>query len=178
MVDILTYIKEIGEIVEELDNLGRQPILIGGIALAILGSQRITKDFDFVVSTEAEQSDDNKKLLEIFYKRDFELVSKINSQKQITATIDNKNIAAMRLKLDEPDSIYFYNKKIGLRIDLLFDFPFPAHELAARAEVKKIKSYTFRIASKADLLALKKIAYKNRKLSTDLQDLEFLKKLK
>jgi hypothetical protein len=63
-----------------------------------------------------------------------------------------------------------------LRIDLLFDFPCPASEIASRSKKKKIRSYTFLVASKADLLRLKEIAYKDRSLAVDAQDLEFLKK--
>ena len=174
MAEITDFIEEVGEIANELEGLGMMPVLVGGMALVIMGSRRVTRDFDFLVSAEAL---DHKALLNIFYKRGLELASRINKQGEITATLDNKNIAAVRLRLDAPSSVYFFNKKTGLRIDLLFDFPFPAKEIAAHAQTKKVQSYVFRIASKKDLLRLKERASKDRGLSTDAQDLEFLKKL-
>lgn len=167
------YLKEVGQIVEKLEDLGLTPVLIGGMALVILGSRRITRDFDFLVSAEALKEE---ALLDIFYKRGFELASRVNENGDIVRTIDNPKIAAVRLRLDSPSSIYFLNWKTGLRIDLLFDFPLSANEIAGRAEKKKIRSYTFTIASKKDLLKLKEIAYKDRSFATDAQDLEFLRK--
>ncbi len=174
MTEPADYIEEVGQIVEALEELGLTPVLIGGMALVILGSQRITKDFDFLVSDEKQKQDS---LVEIFYRRGFKLASRVDKNGEIVRTIDNKKIAAARLRRDSPSSIYFLNKKTGLRIDLLFDFPLPAGEIASRAEKKKIRSFVFHIASKKDLLRLKEIAYKDRALAADAQDLEFLKKL-
>ena len=85
-------------------------------------------------------------------------------------------MAFSRLQIDKPDSAYFYNQKTGLRIDLLFDFPVPVIQVAKKAQKKKIRSYMFNIASKHDLIRLKKIAYQKRKMASDAQDLEFLNK--
>jgi len=167
------YIAVVGQIVEELEALGLTPVLIGGMALVILGSRRVTRDYDFLVSNYA---DNPERLIKVFYKKGFELASKIDSEGNIVATLDNEKIAAVRLRLDAPSSAYFLNRQTGLRMDLLFDFPLPAAEIASRAQIKKVRSYGFRIASKEDLLKLKEIAYKDRSLSTDAQDLEFLKK--
>jgi len=49
--------------------------------------------------------------------------------------------------------------------------------LQKKAKKKKIRSYIFTIASIKDFIRLKEIAYKNRKLVSDAQDLEFLKNL-
>ncbi len=166
------YIKTVGNIVQKLEVLGLLPILVGGMALVILGSQRVTRDFDFLISSKAL---DYKNLVKIFYKGGFELASKVDKHNNITHTIDNMTVATSRLRIDSPSSAYFFNKTIGLRIDLLFDFPLPAEELASRATIKKIRSFSFRIASKQDLIQLKKLAQKNRKLASDAQDLEFLR---
>lgn len=174
MVKTTNYIEEVGQIVQKLESLRLSPVLIGGMALVILGSRRVTRDFDFLVSINKEQT---KSLTEIFYKRNFELASKMDEQGNIIRTIDNAKIAAVRLQLDAPSSAFFLNRQTGLRIDLLFDFPLPAQELASRAEIKKIRSYVFRIASKKDLLRLKEMANQDRSSAADAQDLEFLKKL-
>lgn len=55
MPDSSDYIKEVGEIIAALESLGFKPVLVGGMALVILGSRRITRDFDFVVSMPEDQ---------------------------------------------------------------------------------------------------------------------------
>ncbi len=168
------YIKTVGKIIQELDKLGSTPILIGGMALVILGSQRVTKDFDFLLS---EKVRSQKELVAIFYKHGFELASKIDKLGHITNTIDNPRVASVRIRLDVPESIHFLNRKTGLQIDLLFDFPLPADTLFSHAQRQTIQSYVFYIASKEDLLRLKAIARSRRKSAGDAQDLEFLKTL-
>jgi hypothetical protein len=173
MSKTLDYIEEVGQIVEELEELGFMPVLVGGMALVILGSRRVTRDFDFLVSVENSKQES---ILNLFYKRGFELASRVSKDGDIIRTIDNQKAAVIRLRLDNPLSVHFLNKQTGLRIDLLFDFPCPASEIASRSKKKKIRSYTFRVASKQDLLYLKEMAYKDRSLAIDAQDLEFLKR--
>ena len=169
--DPQTYLDVVGQIVKKLEALKLTPVLVGGMALVVLGSQRVTKDFDFLISEEARNLE---ALIQIFYHHGLELVSKFNKQKEVIATIENRKIAYSRLQLDRPDSAYFYNHQTGLRIDLLFDFPFTALEISKKAKNMKIRSHTFKIASKSDLIRLKKIAYQNRKFASDAQDLDFL----
>jgi hypothetical protein len=144
------------------------------MALVLLGSQRITQDFDFIVTHPGGQIDD---VVDVFYRRDFELASKLNARGEVTATIDNRKVAAVRLKLDAPPSAFFFNQKALLRIDLLFDFPIAAAELAANAVKTKIRGRVLSVASAADLLRLKKIAAKKRSFAGDAQDIEFLRAL-
>ena len=44
------HLERIIALCEALEKKGLQPVLVGGIALVVLGSQRVTKDFDFLVS--------------------------------------------------------------------------------------------------------------------------------
>lgn len=172
MVKTVDYIETVGKIVQDLNQLGSTPILIGGMALVILGSRRVTKDFDFLISKQVREQ---KELADIFYKHGFELVSKIDKLGNIIATIDNPRIASMRLRLDTPVSVHFLNRKTGLQIDLLFDFPISADAIFPEAQMQKIQSYVFYIASKKDLLRLKEMAHDQRKSAGDAQDIEFLK---
>lgn len=144
------------------------------MALILLGSQRVTKDFDFLISTQEETLSD---VVDIFYGLGFELISKFNDRREVVRTIDNKNVAAARLKLDAPSSAYFFNRTTRLKIDLLFDFPLQAKDVASRAIRVKIKSHSLRVASREDLLRLKEIAYADRHSASDAQDLEFLRGL-
>jgi len=92
----------------------------------------------------------------------------------VTATIDNRRVAAARLRLDAPASAYFLNPRTGLRIDLLFDFPLPAASLARRATSVKARSVVLRVASEDDLLRLKRIALAHRSSPGDAEDIAFL----
>lgn len=166
------YLQVVGEIVRELDRAGFNPVLIGGMALVILGSRRVTRDFDFLVSFKEEEIES---LVRIFYKKGLHLVSRLNPGGEVIRTIDNQRVAAARLKIDSPVSAYFFDSKSGLKIDLLFDFPLPARELIGRSEKIRVRSQVLRIASLRDLIRLKEIAVKDRKEGADQQDLQFLK---
>lgn len=164
-------VDDVGGVVKALTAAGFDPILIGGMALVLIGSQRVTRDFDFVV---AHPGDRLQSLVDVFYDRGFELASRVNDAGQVTATIDNRRVAAIRIRLDGPDSVYFFKSETGLRIDLLFDFPIPAATLAKQATRIKVRSHMFRVASEADLLRLKEIAQAKRSAPGDAQDIAFL----
>ena len=169
------YLEEVGLLVRGLERLGLNPVLVGGMALVIMGSRRVTRDFDFLISLKEEA---REKMLDLFYERGFELASLMNQQGDIMTTIDNRKVAAIRLKLDSPPSAFFLNRNTGLRIDLLFDFPFPASEIASRSKKIRVRSHSLPVASRKDLLRLKEIAHSNRHLAADAEDLEFLRKKK
>lgn len=165
-------LNEAASVADGLRNIGVEPVLVGGMALVLLGSRRVTRDFDFVI---AHPGDRLNALVDLLYERGFELASKVNDAGDITATIDNARVAAVRLKLDGPASAYFWHSTKRLRIDLLFDFPVAAAELAANAVATKIRGRVLNVASAADLLRLKQIAAKKRSAAGDAQDIEFLK---
>jgi hypothetical protein len=162
---------EVGAIVEQLRNLGLEPVLVGGMALVTLGSRRVTRDFDFVIARPEARLE---ALLDVFYGRGMELASRVNANGDVTATIGNRRVAAIRLRLDAPATAYFVNRETGLRIDLLFDVPVPASALLEGATRKKVRSQVFRIASAEDLLRLKKIASARRRVPADNEDIAFL----
>jgi hypothetical protein len=168
------FLAAVGELLNDLAPLGIEPTLVGGMALVTLGSSRVTRDFDFLV---AEEARDQKKLIQVFYRHGLELVSGADELGNVIRTIDTQKVAWARLRIDRPRSAYFYNRPLGLRVDLLFDFPIRAREARERSTRRKIESYTFHIASKHDLIRMKEIAAHNRGLSSDLQDLEFLKRI-
>ena len=170
MEDGKDHLESVGSVVEALAELGLEPVLVGGMALVVLGSRRVTRDFDFVV---ARPGDGLGRLLDAFYDRGLELACRV-AEGDVTATIDNRRVAAARLRLDAPASAYFLNPETGLRIDLLFDFPLPAATLAGRGTTLKVRSTVFRVASEADLLRLKKIARAHRSSPGDAEDIAFL----
>jgi hypothetical protein len=165
------HLEAAGAIVDELRLLGLNPVLVGGMALVILGSRRVTRDFDFLVDAPGERL---SAVVDLFYDRGFELVSRLDGAGDVTATIDHRRVAAGRIRTDGPASVYFFNSGTRLRIDLLFDFPLPAHGVAKAALRMKILGHVFAVASAEDLLRLKKIASAARSFAGDAQDIQFL----
>jgi hypothetical protein len=167
-----TDVDEVAHLTSGLQRLGLEPVLIGGMALVLLGSRRVTQDFDFVIRHPGELID---QVADLFYSRGLVLVSKLNAAGEVTATIGNRRGAANRLRLDAPASAVFFNRSTMLRVDLLFDYPVTAAELAASAVETKIRGRVLNVASAADLLRLKEIAAKQRSAAGDAQDVEFLR---
>lgn len=171
MKDAAGLLDDAGRIVAALTKLGLEPILVGGMALVTMGSRRVTRDFDFVVPAPGDRL---AALIDVFYDRGLELAARIDNAGDITATIDNRRVAGVRLRLDAPSSAYFSNAKTGLRVDLLFDFPLPAAQLAAGATRITVRSHGFLVAAEEDLLKLKRIARANRDAPGDAEDIAFL----
>jgi hypothetical protein len=169
--DPIEHLHAVGEIVQGLRALDLDPVLVGGMALVVLGSRRVTRDFDFVI---AHPGDRLARTIGLFYDRGLQLVSRLNEMGEVISTIGNRKVAAIRLRLDAPASAYFFNAKTGLRIDLLFDFPIPAAKLAERATRTKIRAHRFDVASAQDLLRLKRIAKAERSAPGDAEDIAFL----
>jgi hypothetical protein len=165
------FLDEVAAIVKALRTLGFEPVLVGGMALVILGSRRVTRDFDFVI---AQPGDRLEGMIDVFYDRGLELASRLSNVGDVISTIRNRRVASVRLRVDAPSSAYFFNVRTGLRVDLLFDFPIPAATLAGRATRTKVRSRLFYVASEQDLLRLKKIAKARRSSPGDAEDIAFL----
>ena len=50
MPDPSDHLETVGDLAARLHALGLTPILVGGMALVVLGSRRVTRDFDFLMS--------------------------------------------------------------------------------------------------------------------------------
>ena len=57
MPDPVDHLQTVGEIVQSLRALGLEPVLVGGMALVVLGSRRVTRDFDFVIAHPGDRLD-------------------------------------------------------------------------------------------------------------------------
>jgi hypothetical protein len=171
MPDPVDHLQAVGEIVQGLRAIGLEPVLVGGMALVVLGSRRVTRDFDFVI---AHPGDRLARTIGLFYDRGLELVSRLNEMGEVISTIAERKVATARLRLDAPASAYFFNAETGLRIDLLFDFPIPAAKLAGHATRIKVRTQVFDVASEQDLLRLKRIARAARSAPGDAEDIAFL----
>ena len=171
MRDAAPLLDAAAAIVDALAKLGMEPVLVGGMALVTLGSRRVTRDFDFVIAAPGARLN---AVVDVFYDRGLELAARVNATGDITATIANRKVAAVRLRLDSPSSAYFRHPTTGLRVDLLFDFPIPAAQLAKRALRITVRSRSLLVASEEDLLNLKQIARANRVAPGDAEDIAFL----
>ena len=47
----------VADAIGQLRDIGFQPVLVGGMALVITGSRRVTRDFDFVIAHPADRLD-------------------------------------------------------------------------------------------------------------------------
>lgn len=168
-----TYLDQVGRLTARLKGLGLHPVLIGGMALVILGSRRVTRDFDFLISLHDTPLE---AVISLFYEGGFELASRVNDEGEILRTIDNPRVATARIRIDASSRVYFLHTTTRLRVDLLLDFPIPAARVAMNAEQITIAGHHFWVASRRDLLKLKQIAYRNRRTATDRADIEFLQK--
>jgi hypothetical protein len=171
MAELTDHLGSVTSITRQLRGLGFDPVLVGGMALVILGSRRVTRDFDFVVAAPGPRLD---AVVEVFYGNGLELVSRLDGDGHVTATIDNRTVASVRLRLDRPASASFFKVSSGLRIDLLFDFPVPAADLVARATRLTLRGQSLLMASEDDLLTLKRTALAARALPGDADDIAFL----
>lgn len=161
----------VGEIVHGLRAIGVRPILVGGRALAALGSRRVTRDFDFIA---AHPGNRLAQTIALFYDRGFELASRLNKAGDVLSTIASRDAAIARSRRNHRTWAYFVNPKTGLRIDLLFDVPVAAAPLARRATRTRIRAHMFDVASRQDLLRLKKMARAERSAPHDIADIRFL----
>jgi hypothetical protein len=122
----------------------------------------------------AHPGDRLARMIELFYDRGLELVSRLNDMGEVISTITNRKVAAIRIRVDAPTSAYFFNPETGLRVDLLFDFPIMAAKLVEHATRTKIRAYVFDVASEQDLMRLKKIAKAQRSAPGEAEDIAFL----
>ena len=171
MAEPADHLRIVATITGELRGFGFEPVLVGGMALVVLGSRRVTRDFDFVVANPGNRLNS---VVDVFYGHGLELVSRLDESGNVTATIANRRVASIRLRLDTPDSASFFSVSMGLRIDLLFDFPVPAADLVAHATRLTIRGQSLLMASEDDLLRLKRAAAAARSVPGDADDIAFL----
>ena len=159
-----------------LEEEGFQPILVGGMALVLLGSKRVTRDFDFLLSASSDA--ERKRTVSAMYKAGFCLISKLSEEGDVIRYIDNQAVAGARIAIDRLVTAFFWHPKDRLRVDLLYDFPVPAERLFEQAQELKIdRGFTILMASPEDLKEMKELALKERKSAADAQDYEFLSRI-
>jgi predicted nucleotidyltransferase len=142
-----------GKILDDLNRAGVRYVLIGGIALIRHGVVRATRDVDVVLAPELENLDHLRSLIAEWPA----------TRPDGSALADDAVAPGRTIHLSTPHG----------ELDLLAELPPPLSfaELSARAETRRVDGVQAPICSLADLVALKRIAGRERDL-VDLHDLE------
>jgi predicted nucleotidyltransferase len=142
-----------GQILDDLNRVGVRYVLIGGIALIRHGVVRATRDVDAILAPEPE----NLERLRI-------LIDEWPATRPDGSPVPDESLVPGRtIHLATPHG----------ELDLLAERlpPLSFAELSARAETRRVDGVEASICSLADLVALKRIAGRERDL-VDLHDLE------
>jgi hypothetical protein len=142
-----------GRILDDLNRVGVRYVLIGGIALIRHGVVRATRDVDAILAPEPE----NLERLQL-------LIDEWPATRPDGSPVPDEALAPGRtIHLATPHG----------ELDLLAERlpPLGFAELSARAETRRVDGVEAPICSLADLVALKRIAGRERDL-VDLHDLE------
>lgn len=166
------------EVVEHLEENGVVPVLVGGMALVVLGSTRTTRDFDLAV---ADREEVRRASVTALYRRGFHLVSKWDDENyRPVRVIDNENVAKARVVMDDEVAAFFWNEAVRMRIDLVFRTGIPAEELVERAVATPLPGGGRLLrASVKDLERMKRASLRaDPARVADRQDLVYLRSLR
>ncbi|HEY2142112.1 MAG TPA: nucleotidyl transferase AbiEii/AbiGii toxin family protein [Solirubrobacteraceae bacterium] len=142
-----------GGILDHLNRAGVRYVLVGGIALIRHGVVRATRDVDVILAPEPENLE-----------RVRALIAEWPATRPDGSPVPEETVAPGRtIHLSTPHG----------ELDLLAELlpPLSFAELSARAETRRVDGVEAPICSLADLVALKRIAGRERDL-VDLHDLE------
>ncbi len=157
------------EILREFQEQNVQYVLVGGIAVNLLGSMRSTADLDMLV----EMSDDNlRKIVKIMKKHGYRVKQpvdpmKIADKKTREDWIENKNMKAFN----------FYKEDSLQEIDIIIDSPVSFNEAKKKQVRIEVDDIILPVISIDNLIKMKKKA--RRAIDKlDIEELEKIKKLK
>jgi len=146
-------VSDFKRILADLNGAGVRYVLVGGIALIRHGVVRATRDVDAIIAGDAENIARVRSLIDAW-----------SATRPDGSPVPEESVASGRtINLTTP-----YGD-----LDLLAERPSPLSfdELLARAEVRRVDGVQAPICSLADLVALKRLAGRERDL-VDLRDLE------
>jgi hypothetical protein len=150
-------------ILAALNDAGARYVVVGGVATVLHGFARLTADIDLVIDLDTAEALKALSALAGIGLRPRAPVKMeaFADESQRRSWIDDKGMRVFSL----------WDPATPMReVDLFVEHPIPFSELWARSEVVALGTTNARIASIADLIALKRLA--NR--PSDLQDIEAL----
>ena len=157
-------------------------ILVGGLALRIYNSPRVTHDMDLAI-----RSLDIDSVIELMYKHGFFMVTSVDENnayvqigpKQASEWIDSSGMSSMTfVEVGEQlsgNAVPLTKIDITTQVDFLFDLSVPFMRLMERASMVQVDDFSIQLASAEDLLRLK--SAREDKTGADFADIEFLKEL-
>ena len=157
-------------------------VVIGGVAMRIHNSPRVTHDIDLAVRTL-----DVDRIIDVLYPRSYFLVTEIQANsvhikrdlgEAKTWIEKSKAGSASFLQTRNPpndDAVPFDEIIVTSQIDFLFELGIPMSRLAKSALSIELGDFSFKTASAQDLLLLKQ--QRKEKDEADYDDIRFLEKL-
>ena len=141
-------------------------VLVGGIAVNLLGSMRSTADLDILV----EMSDDNlRKIVKILKRRGYNVKQPVDSMR-----IADRKIREDWIKNKHMKAFNFYKEDELKEVDIIIESPVCFHEARKSAIRIKVGDLTLPVISIDKLIKMKK----KTKRAVDKLDIEELKKIK
>jgi predicted nucleotidyltransferase len=149
-------------------------VLVGGIAVNLLGSMRSTADLDILV----EMSDDNlKKIVQILKKQGYQVKQPVNGER--SRTIDPMKIADRKTREDwikkkHMKAFNFYKEDELKEVDIIIESAVSFEEAEKSVVRIKVDDLTLPVISIDELIKMKRKTGR----AVDKLDIEELKKIK
>ncbi len=157
-------------------------VLIGGLAMRIYNSPRVTHDMDLAIKTI-----DVDKVIIFMYKHGFYLV--MSAGDETVRLCQTGGEASEWVTSERPGSMSFFSfpdpvssqempvssVDINSEVDFLYDISIPFSRLYKSAQAIELDAVTISVASAEDLLYLKE--RRSEKSPSDYADIEFLRNL-
>lgn len=141
-------------------------VIVGGIALNLLGAKRVTYDLDILVQM---KENNLRKIVEILREKGYSVKQPVDpmglaDDKTRNGWIKNKHLKALN----------FYKDNTGEEVDIILDNGVDFEKAYKNSRVIRGKNMSIRVISPDDLIKMKKHA--GRKV--DDMDIELLKEIK
>jgi hypothetical protein len=158
-------------------------VVIGGVALRLYNSPRVTHDIDIAARTL-----DLDTIISLMYSHSYYLVTDIHEKTVFIAL--NSEEAELWVEQTKAGSISFIlpyntpkhptvpmeNIDISSQVDVLFELGIPITRLKKHARLIQLQNVSFRVASIEDLITLKE--QRSDKSPVDEEDIRYLKSIK
>ena len=158
-------------------------VVVGGVALRLYNSPRVTHDIDLAV-----KSLDLDKIIALMYENSYYLIRRVKADTiTIALTADQAgkwveqsksgslSFVALHSEPQQSD-VHMQTVDISSQVDVLFELGIPIMRLKENARLIQLQDISFRVAAIDDLIKLKE--QRSDKSWTDEQDIRYLKSLK
>jgi len=142
-------------------------VIVGGIALNLLGGSRYTSDLDIVV----ELSEKNlRKIITILEKMGFRAKLPVNP-----ADITNKKIRKDWIENKNLKALNFYKPTSMAEVDIIVDTPISFKHIKKNKAIVRMQKLFLPVVSIEDLIIMKKTAARDQDM-VDISKLKIIKK--